>query len=101
MRVSEKLPRHCQYSRDPIHITEEGLGPGVVAAVGELLQEEEGELSLAAVFSDWGGCRFLVDIWDFRQSANPEGAPKCILATQHWVNLWKRTVLRRPLDGTY
>ncbi len=70
MRVSEKLPRHCQYSRDPIHITEEGLGPGVVAAVRELSQEEEGELSLAAVFSDWGACRFLIDIWDFRTSDN-------------------------------
>ncbi len=58
MRVSKKLPGHCQYSGDPIHITEEGLGPGVVAAVGELSQEEEGELSLAAVFGDWGAAVF-------------------------------------------
>ncbi len=39
----------CHYSGDPTHITEEGLGPGIVAAVGELSQEEEGELGLQSL----------------------------------------------------
>ncbi len=33
------------------HITEEGLGPGVVTAVGELSQDEEGVLSYTYLFN--------------------------------------------------
>ncbi len=40
---------------------EEGLGPGIVAAVGELSQEEEGELGLQALVVV-GPNVFLVDI---------------------------------------
>ncbi len=41
---------------------EEGLGPGVVAAVRELSQEEEGELGLQSLLVG-GPAVFLVDIW--------------------------------------
>ncbi len=41
---------------------EEGLGPGVVAAAGELSQEEEDELGPQALVVV-GTAVFLVDIW--------------------------------------
>ncbi len=49
---------------------EEGLGPCVVAAVGELSQEEAGELK-PAVFGGWGPRRFLVDICGLAESLVP------------------------------
>ncbi len=49
---------------------EEGLGPGVVAAVGELSQEEAGELSLQSLVVG-GPAVFLVDIWGLAESLVP------------------------------
>ncbi len=49
---------------------EVGLGPGVLAAVGELSQEEAGELSLQSLVVG-GARRFLVDIWGLAESLVP------------------------------
>ncbi len=49
---------------------EEGLGPCVVAAVGELSQEEAGELSLQSLVVG-GARRFLVDICGLAESLVP------------------------------
>ncbi len=48
---------------------EEGLGPGVEAAVEELSQEE-GRAG-PAVFGGWGARRFFVDIWGLAESLVP------------------------------
>ncbi len=56
----------CQYSEDQTHITEEGLGPGVVAAVGELSQEEEGELGLQFLVVR-GPAVFLMISWGLKR----------------------------------
>ncbi len=46
---------------------EEGLDPCAVAAVGELSQEEAGELSLQSLVVG-GARRFLVDIWGLAEN---------------------------------
>ncbi len=79
---------------------EEGLGPGVVAAVGELSQEEAGELSLQslvvgepAVFGGWGARRFLVDIWGLAESLVPAYTNSSISVKSLEVEMLERGIV--------
>uniref|UniRef100_A0A8C1NIB6 BPTI/Kunitz inhibitor domain-containing protein n=1 Tax=Cyprinus carpio TaxID=7962 RepID=A0A8C1NIB6_CYPCA len=75
----------CYYSGDPTHITEscyqlflvhlqqmEGLGPGVVAAVGELSQEQGQQALVEGCLQtlDPGPCQEYVVKWYFDPKAN-------------------------------
>ncbi len=78
---------------------EEGLGPGVVAAVGELSQEEAGELSLQYLVV--GGIVCLVSgalalVFPVTVMCCP-GFPGCFPESRHWVLSLGAVVIRHSL----